>query len=100
MKFGAIYPHQEIGTDPVVIRDWAQTAEALSYSHIAAYDHVLGTDNWRRQAEQWSSLNADYVSMRAVGLKGVGPELNSPAEHIKSLETYWETVGDLQEVRK
>ena len=29
MKFGAIYPHQEIGTDPVVIRDWAQTAESL-----------------------------------------------------------------------
>lgn len=297
MKFGAIYPHQEIGTDPVVIRDWAQTAESLGYSHIVAYDHVLGAvkrdrqpklygiyneadafhepmvlfsylaaltekiefatgilvlpqrqtalvakqvaqidllsggrmrlgvgsgwnfveyealnedfssrgtrlseqvelmrelwsnpvvdfdgkhhrvdgaglnplpqrqipvwfggftdaafkraarigdgimlggdqesnlkaaqrcrelvelagrevtgfgveafvnfqdgaDNWRRQAEQWSSLNADYGSMRAAGLKGVGPGLNSPAEHIKSLETYWETVGDLQAVRK
>jgi hypothetical protein len=90
MKFGAIYPHQEIGTDSVVIRDWAQTAEALTYSYKAAYDHVLGTDNWRRQAEQWGSLNPDYVSMRAAGLKGVGPGLNAPAEHIKSLETYWE----------
>jgi len=34
--------------------------------------------------------------MRAARLKGVGPGLNSPAEHIKALETYWETVGDLQ----
>ena len=100
MKFGAIYPHQEIGTDPVVIRDWAQMAEAPTYSRNAAYDHVLGTDNWRRQAEQWSSLNADYVSMRAAGLKGVGPGLNSPAEHMKALETYWETVDDLHAVHK
>lgn len=42
MKIGAIYPHQEIGSDPVLIRDWAQAAEALGYSHIVAYDHVLG----------------------------------------------------------
>lgn len=59
-----------------------------------------GADYWRRQAEQWSSLNADYVSMRAAELKGVGPGLNSPAEHIKSLETFWETVGDLQTDRR
>jgi len=49
MKFGAIYPHQEIGTDPVVIRDWAQTAEGLGYSHIVAYDHVLGAARRDRQ---------------------------------------------------
>lgn len=49
MKFGAIYPHQEIGTDPVVIRDWAQTAESLGYSHIVAYDHVLGAVKRDRQ---------------------------------------------------
>jgi probable F420-dependent oxidoreductase len=49
VKFGAIYPHQEIGTDPVVIRDWAQAAEALGYSHIVAYDHVLGAAKRDRQ---------------------------------------------------
>ncbi|HIF95317.1 MAG TPA: LLM class F420-dependent oxidoreductase [Myxococcales bacterium] len=42
MKFGAIFPTCEIGNDPVVIRDWAQAAEELGYSHIIAYDHVLG----------------------------------------------------------
>ncbi len=44
MKIGAVYPHQEIGSDPVIIRDWAQAAESLGYSHIVAYDHVLGAE--------------------------------------------------------
>ena len=30
MKFGAIYPHQEIGTDPVVIRDRYPRAASAS----------------------------------------------------------------------
>jgi probable F420-dependent oxidoreductase len=42
MNFGAIFPSCEIGNDPAVIRDWAQAAEELGYSHIVAYDHVLG----------------------------------------------------------
>lgn len=42
MKIGAIFPTPEIGTDPAVIRDWAQAAENLGYSHILLYDHVLG----------------------------------------------------------
>ncbi len=42
MKIGAIFPTTEIGTDPNAIRDWAQAAENLGYSHILLYDHVLG----------------------------------------------------------
>ena len=42
MKIGAVFPHLEIGNDPHVIRDWAQTAEGLGYSHLLVYDHVLG----------------------------------------------------------
>ncbi len=42
MKPGAIFPHQEIGNDPAIIKDWVQTAEGLGYSHVVAYDHVLG----------------------------------------------------------
>ena len=49
MKIGTVFPHQEIGDDPAVIRDWAQTAEALGYSHILAYDHVLGAVHDRRE---------------------------------------------------
>ena len=42
MKIGAVFPHQEIGDDPAAVRDWAQTVESLGYSHILAYDHVIG----------------------------------------------------------
>lgn len=53
MRIGAIFPHQEIGSDPVVIRDWAQAAEALGYSHIIAYDHVLGANHDNREPPLW-----------------------------------------------
>lgn len=49
MKIGAVFPHQEIGNDPIVIRDWAQTAEGLGYSHILAYDHVIGATHENRE---------------------------------------------------
>jgi len=53
MKIGAIFPHQEIGNDPMVIRDWAQTAEALGYSHLLAYDHVIGAVHANREPPLW-----------------------------------------------
>jgi probable F420-dependent oxidoreductase len=42
MRIGAVFPQTEFGHDPAALRDYAQTAEALGYSHILAYDHVLG----------------------------------------------------------
>lgn len=45
MKFGAIFPTTEIGTDPAAVRDWAQAAEDLGYEHVIAFDHVLGAEH-------------------------------------------------------
>jgi len=45
MRIGAVFPTCEIGTDPIAIRDWAQAAESLGYSHIICYDHVLGAEH-------------------------------------------------------
>lgn len=42
MKIGAVLPTCDIGTDPVALRDYAQTAEELGYDHLLIYDHVLG----------------------------------------------------------
>ena len=42
MKLGVVFPQTEIGSDPIAIRDYAQAAEALGYTHLVAYDHVLG----------------------------------------------------------
>jgi probable F420-dependent oxidoreductase len=44
MKFGAVFPTTEIGTDPGAVRDVAQAAESLGYSRVTTYDHVLGAD--------------------------------------------------------
>lgn len=44
MKIGVVYPQNEFGHDPAAIRDFAQTAESLGYTHILAYDHVLGAN--------------------------------------------------------
>jgi probable F420-dependent oxidoreductase len=42
MKIGCVFPTCEIGSDPVAVRDFAQAAEQLGYSHLITYDHVLG----------------------------------------------------------
>lgn len=35
LNMGIIFPQTEFGSDPVTIRDYAQTAEALGFTHIA-----------------------------------------------------------------
>ncbi|MDQ6739451.1 MAG: LLM class F420-dependent oxidoreductase [Actinomycetota bacterium] len=42
MLVGVVFPQTEIGTDVSAIRDYAQAAESLGYSHLLVYDHVLG----------------------------------------------------------
>jgi probable F420-dependent oxidoreductase len=44
MQIGAVFPQTEFGNDPAAIRDYAQTIEGLGYSHVLAYDHVLGAN--------------------------------------------------------
>ena len=41
-RSGVVFPQTEIGNDPIAIRDYAQAVEAMGYTHILAYDHVLG----------------------------------------------------------
>lgn len=48
MRIGVTLPQTEITADPVVIRDYAQAAEDLGYTHLLAYDHVLGADTTHR----------------------------------------------------
>jgi probable F420-dependent oxidoreductase len=43
-NIGVIYPQTEFGNDPAAIKDFAQSAEELGFSHILAYEHVLGAN--------------------------------------------------------
>lgn len=47
MKLGVVFPQTEIGADPAVIRDFVQAVEDLGYTHILAYDHVIGAHSDR-----------------------------------------------------
>jgi probable F420-dependent oxidoreductase len=53
MKVGAIFPQTEFGDDPAAIRDWAQAAEAIGYSHLTVYDHVIGAVHEGRDPKLW-----------------------------------------------
>ncbi len=42
MQLGASLPVGDIGTGPIVVRDYAQTLEGMGFNYIQAPDHVLG----------------------------------------------------------
>src|ERR1700675_1511897 len=44
MKVGVVFPQTEIGQDPAVIRDYAQAVESMGYTHILAFDSVVGAN--------------------------------------------------------
>ncbi len=49
MELGVVFPQTEIGNDPTAIRDFAQAAESMGFSHLLIYDHVLGVDRDRHE---------------------------------------------------
>ncbi len=44
MDIGVIFPQTEVGGDRGAVRTFGQAASDLGYTHLAAYDHVLGGD--------------------------------------------------------
>jgi probable F420-dependent oxidoreductase len=44
VHIGVVFPQTEIGADRGAIREYAVRVEALGFTHILAYDHVLGAD--------------------------------------------------------
>src|SRR6266511_1030020 len=44
MNIGVVFPQVEIGQDPSAVRDYAQAVEAMGYTHILVFDHVLGAN--------------------------------------------------------
>ncbi len=44
MQIGVVFPQIEFPSDPIAVRDYAQTVDGLGYTHIVAYDHVLGAN--------------------------------------------------------
>jgi probable F420-dependent oxidoreductase len=68
MQVGVTFPQTEMGTDPAVIRDYAQAAEDLGYAHVLAYDHVLGADPSNR--EGWRGYTHETMFHEPLTLFG------------------------------
>src|ERR1700726_628966 len=44
MRIGVVFPQTELGGDPAAVRAYGQRVEELGFTHILAYDHVVGAD--------------------------------------------------------
>jgi probable F420-dependent oxidoreductase len=44
LQIGVVFPQTEIGADRGAVRAYTQRAEELGFSHLLAYDHVVGAD--------------------------------------------------------
>ena len=66
MEISALYPTRDIGTDPAKIRDWAQAAEDLGFSHIEVPDHVFGAtgrDGWTPRYNEQDPFHETFVTL-------------------------------------
>jgi probable F420-dependent oxidoreductase len=66
MRVGAVFPQTEIGADPGAIRSYAEAVSALGYSHVLAYDHVVGADTsvhtgWQGPYDLHSTFHEPFV---------------------------------------
>jgi probable F420-dependent oxidoreductase len=66
MQIGVVFPQTESGSDSAAIRDYAQAVEQMGYTHILAYDHVLGADSrvrpgWKRPYSHESTFQEPFV---------------------------------------
>jgi probable F420-dependent oxidoreductase len=71
MRIGVVFPQTEIGEDPAVLRDYAQAAEDLGYTHLLAYDHVIGAEaasrpGWRGYTHE-SLFHEPFVLFSYLG---------------------------------
>lgn len=66
MKLGAVFPHDTIEPDAGAIRTYVREVEAMGFSHIACYDHVIGANRASRPG--WQGYDLDSLFHEPVSL--------------------------------
>ena len=66
MDLGVVFPQLDIGEDPVAVRDYAQAAKNSAYTHILAFEHVLGLNpeshpGWKGPYDHTSQFHEPFV---------------------------------------
>jgi probable F420-dependent oxidoreductase len=44
MRVGVVFPQTELGGDPGAVRAYGERVEEVGFTHVLAYDHVVGAD--------------------------------------------------------
>jgi probable F420-dependent oxidoreductase len=66
MRIGVTFPQTELGGDPGAVRAFAVASEELGYTHLLAYDHVVGADptvhrGWRGPYDVTTTFHEPFV---------------------------------------
>jgi probable F420-dependent oxidoreductase len=66
LRVGVVFPQTEIGGDRGAVRAYAEAVSELGYSHILAYDHIVGADpavheGWRGPYDIESTFHEPLV---------------------------------------
>jgi probable F420-dependent oxidoreductase len=66
MRIGVVFPQTEIGPEAAAVRAYGERVQALGFTHILAYDHVVGADpaahpGWRGPYDLKSTFHEPFV---------------------------------------
>ena len=66
MRIGVVFPQTELGGDVGAVRAYGEAVESLGYTHILAYDHVVGADpavytDWTGPYNSWTTFHEPFV---------------------------------------
>jgi probable F420-dependent oxidoreductase len=66
MQIGVVFPQTEIGADAGAVRAYGQRITELGFSHVLAYDHVIGADpvvhpRWQGPYDVRSTFHEPFV---------------------------------------
>jgi len=66
MRIGVVFPQTELGGDVGAVRAYGEAVEGLGYTHILAYDHVVGADpevhtGWTGPYDSWTTFHEPFV---------------------------------------
>ncbi len=60
MKFGVVYPQNEMHGDPRAVGAIGRAAEDLGYDSILFYDHVVGAEHANREPKLWGPYTEEH----------------------------------------
>ncbi|ORV18468.1 LLM class F420-dependent oxidoreductase [Mycobacterium celatum] len=80
MRVGVVFPQTEIGADAGAVRAYAEHVEGLGFTHLLAYDHVVGADpaihtGWAGPYDLYSTFHEPLVTFGFLAAITISLEL-------------------------